>query len=183
MKSIFEGLEAGDLKRLVVPLLEIDTYKSKMGNDKDICVVGMTVKRKEPAVDLVNFIEKGYDFVLDADCSTGEDDHGKYQVFIELERTPKLPNQIIEIIDDILNLTKQDIESWKFRYYRQLKSFDLTDTNLRHHLLLTSDEYEKTVEQDTDELNNMKAAAGLKITSEKPKDKETKELQAAAGII
>ena len=57
-----ENLEKGDLKRLVNPEIHIDEYKSKMGDDADIVVLSPKVKGKEPSTDLVNFIEKGYDF-------------------------------------------------------------------------------------------------------------------------
>ena len=78
-----EGLEHGDLKRLVHPDVHVDEFKSKMGDDADIVVVSFKVASKEPALDLVNFIEKGYDFVLDADLSSGELDDGEYLVFVE----------------------------------------------------------------------------------------------------
>ena len=60
------GLKSGDLNNLVYRIFEIDSYKSKMGSDADITVLSFTVYQKQPAVDLVNFIEKGYSFVLDA---------------------------------------------------------------------------------------------------------------------
>ena len=62
----------GDLNRLVHNELHIDEYKSKMGTDEDVCVISFKVSGKEPGADLVSFIEKGYDFVLDADVSSGE---------------------------------------------------------------------------------------------------------------
>jgi hypothetical protein len=40
-----------------------------MGTDADVCVISFKVAGKEPSADLVSFIEKGYDFVLDADVS------------------------------------------------------------------------------------------------------------------
>ena len=40
----------------------------------------------------MNFIEKGYARVLDADISTGENSRGKYNVFVELERNRRLPS-------------------------------------------------------------------------------------------
>jgi hypothetical protein len=36
-------------------------------------------------MDLVEFIEKGYKFILDADMSAGEENDGQYQVFVEME--------------------------------------------------------------------------------------------------
>ena len=54
-----EGLEQGDLDRLVHNKLHVDEFKSKMGSDADIIVLSFKVDGKEPARDLMNFIERG----------------------------------------------------------------------------------------------------------------------------
>ena len=36
------------------------------------------------------FVESGYDFVLDADKTSGEQADGKFRVFVELERNNKV---------------------------------------------------------------------------------------------
>ena len=79
INQLNENLEHNDLKRLVHPELHIDEYKSKMGDDSDVCVVSFKVSGKEPAADLVSFIEKGYEFVLDADVSSGEKEGLQYK--------------------------------------------------------------------------------------------------------
>ena len=66
--------------------LHVDEFKSKMGNDEDMVVLSFKVGGKEPAIDLVNFIEKSYDWVIDADTSSGEMEDGDYIVFVEMER-------------------------------------------------------------------------------------------------
>ena len=76
--NINEGLEQNDLKRLILPELHIDEYKSKMGKDEDVIVLSFKVSGREPAEDLVNFIEKGYEWILDADVSAGEMDDGDF---------------------------------------------------------------------------------------------------------
>ena len=62
------GLRLGDLKDNVDHIFEIDSFKSKMGTDADIVTLSFSVKEKHAADDLMNFIEKGYPFVLDADA-------------------------------------------------------------------------------------------------------------------
>lgn len=81
-----EGLEKNNLKRLVHPELHIDEYKSKLGKDEDVVVISFKITGREPAEDLVNFIEKGYDWVIDADVSSGEMSDGDYVVFVECDR-------------------------------------------------------------------------------------------------
>ena len=116
--QLFEGLDRGDLKRLVAPVLSIDQFKSKMGDDSDIIVLGFIVDGKEPARELMSFIERGYDWVLDADVSSGELDDGQYFVFVEAERSVDAPENIDKLIKDILNLTEQDLDEWTFEYQK-----------------------------------------------------------------
>ncbi len=119
-----ESLLANDLVNLVNRVFEVDNYKSKMGDDADVVVLSFTVESRSPAEDLVSFIEKGYTFVLDADMSPGELEDGKYRVFIELERTSKVSEQITEMLYGLSKLT--GIDDFKFRYH---KSFDSLDAN------------------------------------------------------
>ena len=88
------GLRQNDLEYTIDNVFEIDSYKSKMGEDSDIVTLSFAVKGDQPAKDLVKFIETGYDFVLDADKTSGEQSDGKYRVFVEIERSKKSPNQI-----------------------------------------------------------------------------------------
>ena len=53
-----EGLEHGDLARLIAKRITIDEYKSKIGEDEEIIVITFTVDGKNPAEDLVSFLEK-----------------------------------------------------------------------------------------------------------------------------
>ena len=184
----------GDLTRLVHDELHIDEYKSKMGTDADVCVISFKVAGKEPSADLVSFIEKGYDFVLDADVSSGEKEGGDYLVFVELERTDKLPEQILEIMEDIMNLTEQKIEEWRVRYYKSTTDSDLTQESLANIIPLTSEAYDakygdKDEEVDstepediTKDLDAMKAVAGVPVTTTAPKNEYTESLRVAAGL-
>ena len=95
------SLNSGDLVNMVDEIFEIDSYKSKMGSDQDIVVLSFTVLEEAPAKDLVNFIEKGYSFVLDAATSGGEQDDGMYKVFVEIERDNTVAEQIMELMDGI----------------------------------------------------------------------------------
>lgn len=189
-KLLRENLEYGDLKRLIHTELHIDEYKSKMGDDADVCVVSFKVSGKEPSADLVSFIEKGYDFVLDADVSSGEKEGGDYLVFVELDRTAEVPDQIIKIMQDIMNLTEQDIEEWRVRYYKSAKDYNLTTETLSSIIPLSPEAYNKKYAQDNvaeptniaPELDAMKAAAGIPVTTKAPVNDFTESLRVAAGL-
>jgi hypothetical protein len=181
-KLLRENLEQGDLKRLVHTEMHIDEYKSKMGDDADVCVISFKVSGKEPSTDLVNFIEKGYDFVLDADVSSGEKDGGDYLVFVELDRTDKLPGQIIKIMEDVMNLTEQDINEWRVRYYKSTVDHDLSEEVLEEIIPLSPKAYNAKYGQDTAELDAMKAVAGIPVTTTAPVNDFTESLRVAAGL-
>ena len=147
---INEALMPMDLERLVSNVFEIDAYKSKMGSDKDIVVLSFTVDYKEPATDLVNFIERGYSFVLDADSTPGELKDGKYKVFVELERNRRAPEHIIEILEGIKRLT--GIETFRFRYYKSFKSITATVDTIRNTVPVSKQDYEVQIQSES--LNN-----------------------------
>ena len=44
---IAEGLKAGDLEGIVEKQFSVDQYKSKMGEDQDVCVVSLFVIHKQ----------------------------------------------------------------------------------------------------------------------------------------
>lgn len=180
--NLLENLEMGDLKRLVHPELHIDEYKSKMGEDSDVCVLSFKVSGKEPSSDLVNFIEKGYGYVLDADVSSGEKEGGDYLVFIELDRTPELPNQIIEIMEDVMNLSNQDLSDWRVRYRKSTVDYNATEEDLKKIIPLTPDEYNKKYEREQEEIDALKTAAGVEVTTKAPKNEFTESLRIAAGL-
>lgn len=139
------SLQPNDLKDFVNDIFSIDTYKSKMGQDKDISVLAFEVKDKEPAKDLMQFIEKGYEFVLDADVSAGENNHGRYDVFVEMERGQRLPKQIADILEEVGRLT--GIEQWRFKYYKNHESMPFDVSTVESTVPLDGGAYESMVEE------------------------------------
>jgi len=145
-------LREKDLKNLVYDIFEIDSYKSKMGDDADIITLSLSVKEKAASDDLVNFIEKGYDFVLDADATPGEQSDGTYKVFVEIERNRHAPENILELTYGLTQLT--GIENFRFRYYKNFKSQYIDDNSLKEVLPLNKEDYEQVVNENN--LSNYK---------------------------
>lgn len=137
---INESLKADDLRHFIKPVFEIDSFKSKIGDDKDVVVLSFTVDHEDPAKDLEHFIEMGYDFVLDADVSPGEMDDGTYKVYVELERSRRASEQVMQIIDGIKKLTSMD--NIRFRYFKSFKSQEATKENLSAAIPTDSESYE-----------------------------------------
>lgn len=132
-------LQAGDLQFLVDNVLEIDSYKSKMGDDANIVTISFSVKSKEAADDLNEFIESGYGFVLDSDVTAGEQSDGMYRVFVEIERNKNVADNIFEIMDGVRKLS--DIDDFRYRYYKNFKSEELTLENLTNTVPTDPDSY------------------------------------------
>jgi hypothetical protein len=139
------GYRAGDLHDLVLPIFEVDSYKSKMGEDEDIVVVSFSVKEDQAAKDLVDFIEKGYEFVLDADSTTGEIDTGMYKVFVEIERNRYINKQIMEILDGVGKIA--NMGEFKFRYHKNFRSKNASEQALGETVPIDARTYMLTVNE------------------------------------
>ena len=139
------ALRENDLRGLVKDVFEVDNYKSKIGNDRDVCVLTFIVDSKDPAEDLENFIEMGYDFVLDADVSPGETDDGTYKVYVELERGRHVAQQIRELIDGVEKLSGEP--NMRFRYFKSFKSQEATEENLAASVPMDGDSYKSATER------------------------------------
>ena len=142
---INESLRPADLRHFVKKVIEVDAFKSKIGDDEDIVTISFTVDHEDPAKDLENFIEMGYDFVLDADTSPGELDDGTYRVYVELERTRYVPEQIREILDGVEKIAA--IENFRFRYFKNFRSQAATEENLAAAIPMDRNGYEAATER------------------------------------
>ena len=179
--NINEGLEQNDLARLVTPELHIDEYKSKMGKDEDVVVLSFKVSGRNPAEDLVNFIEKGYEWVLDADVSAGELYNGDFLVFVELDREPAVADNVIAMMKDIINLTSQVLGEWSVQIRSKTEKLNLTADNIRNNVPLTTSAYQ--AQYGKRGLDEMRNAAGVAVTTRAPVNDHTQLLRSLAGIL
>ena len=91
----------------------------------------------------MNFLEKGYSFVLDSDATPGEQSDGTVKVFVELERNRDVHKNILEIVDGVKNLS--NIDDFKFRYYKNFKSKPVSEEELTLSIPSDPDRYGITV--------------------------------------
>lgn len=145
-------LMAGDLTDLVKDVIQIDSYKSKMGDDADIVVVSFDVKEKGAAEDLVSFVEKGYKFVLDADTGVSDDEEVEFKVYVELDRDEETISNILEMMDGVSKLT--NTPEFKFQYYKSFKTYELNEKTLKKHVAVTKEKYNEIVTESN--MNNFK---------------------------
>ena len=143
--NIYEGLKAGDLEGVVDKRFSVDQYKSKMGEDKNILVLGFVVDGQAPAKDLERFAEVGYKSVLDADATPGSLEDGKNRVFIEFARTPEVVSQIMAFLEDLKKLT--NIEEFEYTYHKGENPTMVTAGTLGEAIPTTPEAYEQRVNE------------------------------------
>ena len=176
--TLNEGLEYQDLVGMIKPTLHIDEFASKMGDDDDIIVASFFVRSRQAAVDLVNWIEKGYDWVLDADISPGEISPGRYLVYIELRRRSSAGRNLSTALDDLSTLTEyKDQSTWTMSYEDQDSPFSIEE--FEKIVPLSPTEYRAKKETG---LNEMRSAAGIDTVQIHKRARDIRQLQSAAGI-
>jgi len=177
-KKLNEGLEFKDLEGIVKPTVFIDEFASKMGSDDEVSVVSFYVRNNRAADDLVNWFEKGYDFVLDADRSPGEVKPNRYLVYVEMKRRSSLPEWIAELIGDLSTLTEHESESaWTVGYKGDEFPFSINE--VRSRVTLSPLKYREEKEAG---LNEMRIAAGMKTKSIRDNDSDIKNFASLAGL-
>ena len=139
MSKLFEGSKAGDLDFLITPKIHFDEFNSKMGKPDVIITASFKVKQREPAMDLVSFLESGYDWILDADISTGEVRDNEYLVFLEIQRKPDIVKKLNSLIEDLRHLTNIDPKQKDYQ--------DFTKENFNLTVPLTSEKYKESVDE------------------------------------
>ena len=122
------GLKHGDLRMTISDHIEVDRYKAKMGTDEDVCVVNFHVESREAGQDLVNFLESGYEWILDAAVSPGTNRHGKYMVFVEMERNADIRDNVGYMLREVSKVA--ELDEWKMRYNKSSISKDVTEETL-----------------------------------------------------
>jgi hypothetical protein len=164
-----------ELKDSISNKIHIDEFKAKMGDDADIIVISFKSTYKDQAADLVNFLEKGYDWILDADVSAGELDDGSYLVFVEALRRPSIPEKLLKLLDDMKNLNGIEPFKYEFKYHKERDYTPLSHENLVSKIPLDPRKYRKLNKTSDDvALENMQMAAGLAPKTEAVTDPEIK---------
>jgi hypothetical protein len=173
-----EGLDYMDMEHQIEPHVSVDEYSAKMGKDSDIVTLAFIVKSESAGNDLVDWFERGYDWVLDSSLSDGELSPGKYLVFLEMKRRTKVPERIVELIDDLETLTGMTADEWAVNIDEQDYSADAEI--LKKVITISPHEYR---EENDEELNEMRHRAGLDTVSNYGEpDRELKAFISMAGL-
>lgn len=175
---VFETLEYKDMEGLLKPTIHIDEFTSKMGEDDDIIVISFFVRDQKAAKDLMNWFEKGYDFVIDADRSPGEIKPNRFLVYVEIRRRSSAGAHVQHLLDDLATLTEFEPKDWTMVY--KDKKLPFTQEEFERIVPLSPKEYRKLHDED---LNEMRIAAGLPTKTYYEQDDAIKAIQSSAGIL
>ena len=156
--KLTEGLDYHDLEGQMTPRITVDEYEAKMGKDADVVTLSFVVHSELAAEDLEDWLERGYDFVLDAGVSEGEVESGKYLVFAELNRRLAVPERIVELLSDLETLTNIKLKEWEVIVDDE--SYDADADVLKQVIILSPHEYREKKDREN-ELNEYREIAGL----------------------
>jgi len=177
-QSLFESLGFKDLEGLLKPTIHVDEFSSKMGDDDDIIVLSFFVRDQQAAKDLMNWFEKGYDFVVDADRSPGEIKPNRFLVYVEIRRRSTAAGHVETLLTDLDTLTEFAPEDWMMHYDN--KEVPFSREAFEEMVPMSPKAYRRVHDED---LNEVRIAAGIptKTIYEKD-DPDLRALQTAAGI-
>ena len=187
---LVENLDYHDMVGQIFPILSIDEYEAKAGSNDEIITLAFKVKGNAASKDLVDWFERGYDWILDAQVSDGEYTPGKNLVFVEIPRRTSAVQRIIELLDDLETLTNMSLADWTITVDGEEYGADISELKglfeLSPHTYRESnpEDGEEAEEENIDaELNEMRKQAGLEPAKlNKEKDSLLKDFIAKAGL-
>ena len=177
-KILNEGLDHLDMENQVNNKISVDEYAAKTGSDDDTITIAFTVKGQLASADLVDWFERGYDFVIDAQPSDGEISVGKYLVFVEMNRRSKAPARIIEMLTDLETLTGIKINEWIVEVDGE--EYDADEDVLKQVMKLSPHEYRLESEEGLNEMRELSGIEPHKMFSEQ--DEAIKSFKSLAGL-
>lgn len=183
-----EGLDYHDLEGQLLPVVTVDEYAAHMGKDSEIVTLAFTIKSEAAGKDLVDWFERGYDWVLDAQLSEGEIKPGQYLVFVEMNRRSAVPARIVELLHDLETLTDMPVKDWTIIVDDE--EYEADPEVLKQIITISPHDYREEnpteeVESDEDdaEINEMREIAGLPNKDVfKEQDSEIKRFKSMAGL-
>jgi hypothetical protein len=177
-----EGLDYHDLEGQMIPTVTVDEYAAHMGNDSEIVTLAFTIKSEAAGNDLVDWFERGYDFVLDAQVSEGEVKPGQFLVFVEMNRRSSVPKRIIELLDDLETLTAIPVKDWTIIVDEE--EYSPEEDILKQVITISPHDYREEEEVEEEEINEMRERAGLEVKAihADKQDADIKAFKSMAGL-
>ena len=177
--TLNESLKHLDMEHQVYPILGIDRYSSQIGDDSEFVTVDFTVKAASVGEDLITWLERGYDWVIDAEASPGEVTTNRYLVFTEMNRRTTVPKKIMDMLYDLETLTGVKAGEWQLKIGD--KTLPATHENIASNIELSPHAYRQNRESDLNEWRDLAGLDTVSIYDER--DPDLQHIQRQAGII
>lgn len=126
------SLVQGDLDGILLDLVSIDQYQSKLSDDN--IVVAFTFKILEAANDVREFLDRGEFGILDTEVIMTADLTNNYMLLIEFNRDKKFLHYILKVCKYLINLS--DVKKFKFISYLGTEYVTLNRSNLIKYVRL-----------------------------------------------
>lgn len=111
VRTLLEGLRAGDLAAHVGPVVHVDMHAPRV--DPDAIVLDFECRTSDVAFDLARFVFLGPVATLDVDFTDVPDSNLRFHVYVELARNVALAEDLPRLFTDIERLT--GTRSWTIR--------------------------------------------------------------------
>lgn len=131
------GLRQEVLRDLIFPIISIDEYTPKM-DESNIVVLFQVLQSYDAAYDLSSFIERSPENVVDTEVNETPNVDGRYNVFVEFERTLEFPIKFLQLLKDIENICPNP--GWKLQLYKINDPIDVDPELLGQDLMLSTEE-------------------------------------------
>ena len=176
--NLNENLDHHDMVGQINSIVTVDEYKAKAGGDDEIITLSFIVKGQQASNDLVDWFERGYEWILDAQVSDGEYIPGKNLVFVEMPRRSTAPDRIIEILKDLETLSDIKVTEWTVKINGE--EYDADPEIIKTKIRLSPHDYRLEHE---DELNEMREIAGIKtVNTHSKQDSILRNFISKAGL-
>lgn len=148
-------LKSGDLKDTVLKKISLDEFEPKTGNEKDVAVVGFYLNTEGAAQDLYNFLGGSIVENRDVEVSPNPNDDGYYMVFVEMDRTESLIDDLQEMLAEMENVSGKLDWQVKTPYIDEYISLAEADKYIQTDSddYLTASEYKDKLAADLEKAN------------------------------
>jgi hypothetical protein len=170
-----EGLQHMDMENQIFPIITIDEYSAQSNDDDQMITIKFTARYKEVADDLIEWVTKGYEWAMGADCSISEDN--TYFVFFEVQRRSTAPSRIIEILIDLKPLTGYKLKDWAVQIDGE--EYEASIGTITSNITLSPKAYR---ELHKDELDDMTDLADLPHEQTDNDSEDIQDMKNIAGI-
>lgn len=132
-----KALRPNVLKDLIYDIISVDEYTPKIGED-NIVLQFQVYDNYDAAYDLSSFIERAPVKVLDTEAVDIPNVDGRYDVFVEFERTAEFPVQFIKLLELLENICSG--MEWKMQIYEVNDPITLDDAAIEEMIRLNTPE-------------------------------------------